>query len=438
MENFGQGQSLELDQAEAWKKVTGWLPEQMSISSEEREILRPLAEKVARLADADVEKEKIELWRRNNQLEKGRPLVFCYPERGWNEVLTDAEHKCTGALAIRFETELRKKIFWAEEMGDDTPLEPYFDIPYTVSADDWGLKTEFHKAEEKGSMTWEHPLKDYQTDLGKLHSPEYIIDMQTTTRSVELAKEAFGDILPVRLRGRWWPSLGITKPAIHMRGLSNFLFDFYDHPDELKQFLSIISNGLLEKMDYIEQNNLLHLNNDSTYNGSGGFGFTNELPQEDAGNQVRLVDTWGFTESQETVGISPDMYEEFIFPVEKPIMERFGLTAYGCCEGLDKRWHVVKNHHKLRRVSCSPWADWAKMAEYLEDNYILSMKPNPACLASYDIDEDAIRTEIREAFEITRGCVVEIIMKDNHTIGKNPGNIVRWCQIAQEEAAKYQ
>ena len=106
MENFGQGQSTGLDQTENWKRLTGWSPEHMVISSQDRDILRPLAEKVARLADDEAEKQKIELWRRHNQLEKGRPLVFCYPEQGWNEVLTDAELACGGVLALRFEMEL--------------------------------------------------------------------------------------------------------------------------------------------------------------------------------------------------------------------------------------------------------------------------------------------------------------------------------------------
>ena len=35
---------------------------------------------------------------------------------------------------------------------------------------------------------------------------------------------------------------------------------------------------------------------------------------------------------------------------------------------------------------------------------------------------------------MTRGCVVEIIMKDNHTIGSRPENVVQWCRIAKEEA----
>jgi hypothetical protein len=145
---------------------------------------------------------------------------------------------------------------------------------------------------------------------------------------------------------------------------------------------------------------------------------------------------WGFTESQETVNVSPAMYEEFIFPHEKPIMDRFGLTCYGCCEPVHFRWHVVQRHHNLRRVSCSPWVDLERMAKTLEDKYILSMKPHPAVLSTPEIDEAAIREDLRKSLDVTKGCRVEVIMKDNHTIGNRPENVVRWCRIAKEEAEK--
>ncbi len=50
-----------------------------------------------------------------------------------------------------------------------------------------------------------------------------------------------------------------------------------------------------------------------------------------------------------------------------------------------------------------------------------------------EIDEAAIRAGLREALENTRGCVVEMIMKDNHTLAGRPENAVRWCRIAKEE-----
>ncbi len=137
----------------------------------------------------------------------------------------------------------------------------------------------------------------------------------------------------------------------------------------------------MKKLDYLEANNLLSLNNDGTYVGSGGYGYTDELPPPDFNGKVRCQDMWGFTESQESVGVSPKMYEEFIFPYEKPIMDRFGLTCYGCCEPLHSRWNVVKHHHNLRRVSCSAWANLEKMAANLEDRFhpVAQAKPGRPC-----------------------------------------------------------
>ncbi len=119
-----------------------------------------------------------------------------------------------------------------------------------------------------------------------------------------------------------------------------------------------------------------------------------------------------------------------------PIMERFGLNCYGCCEPLYKRWHVVKQFPRLRRVSVSPWANVEKMAEYLGDAYIYSCKPSPAELARPAIDENRIRQGLRRVIEATRSCRLEIIMKDNHTIANNPENVRRWCRIAGEEAER--
>jgi len=143
---------------------------------------------------------------------------------------------------------------------------------------------------------------------------------------------------------------------------------------------------------------------------------------------------WGFGESQETVAVSPQMFAEFVFPYQLPILERFGLNCYGCCEPLDKRWHIVQQFPNLRRVSVSPWVDLARMAEMLGDRYIYSMKPRPTDLAMDGFDEDRIRAELREALWVTRDCRVEVIMKDNHTIRNDPQRVIRWVQIAREEA----
>jgi hypothetical protein len=76
------------------------------------------------------------------------------------------------------------------------------------------------------------------------------------------------------------------------------------------------------------------------------------------------------------------------------------------------------------------------MAANLGDRYIFSMKPNPAALAVPELDTEALRRGIREILQKTRGCVVELIMKDNHTLAHRPENAVTWCRIAKEETEK--
>lgn len=435
---YGGGASPQMDLIQLWRMQTGLQPQDLDITVVERTVLRQLAGQVAAIAASDEMALRRELWRRHNQLEPTRPLILCDPENGWNEIITNTQLQCRGALARRWEMELCKEIFWGEEMGDDKPVEPYFDVPYTVSTDDWGLATEIHQTNFDGAKNWGSAIKDYSKDVKRLHAPQFEINWDLSDGMLDLARDLFGDLLQVRRKGTWWWSMGITVRAMFFRHIDQLYLDMIDRPDELKELFSIISSGLMAKLDYLEQNGLLTLNNDGTYVGSGGYGFTNELPQPDFTGNVRCQDMWGFCESQETLGISPAMYEEFIFPYEKPLLARFGLNCYGCCEPLDRRWPIVKQHPRLRRVSCSPWADLQKMANYLRDDYILSMKPSPTPLSVPTFQPETARQELRKAFAITRDCRVECIMKDNHTLGRRPENAVQWCRVAKEEARQYE
>lgn len=133
--------------------------------------------------------------------------------------------------------------------------------------------------------------------------------------------------------------------------------------------------------------------------------------------------------------ISEDMFAEFVFPYQLEIAKRFGLNCYGCCEPLNGRWNTVKQIPNLRRVSVSPWADLDLMAEMLGKDYVLSYKPNPSALAMPAVNEADIRAGLRHAREVAgkNNCHLEVIMKDNSTLGKDAGRAARWCRIAREE-----
>lgn len=421
------------DQTAFGISTQAWNPQHFSMNAHDRRILRRLAGQVREWAERPLEAEKRKLWYRHNALGETRPLIFCDPENGWNEIVREEQLESEGELARHWENRLRKEIFWGGRMGDDRVTEAHFNVFYLYHESDWGMHERRIGGEGGGSYRWEAPLQDYG-DRSKLHFPRIEVDYQNTETILNLAQETFQDLLSVRLKGAWYWSIGLTYTLVNLRGLEQSMLDIYDHPEELHELMAFIRDGYLAKLDFLESEGLLSLNNDGTYVGSGGFGYTHELPQGDFNDHVRTRDMWGFSESQETIQISPRMFAEFVFPYQLPILERFGLNCYGCCEPLDKRWEVVARSPRLRRVSVSPWANWADMADQLGARYIYSLKPNPADLAGLTIDAAKIRADLRKALQLTRNCRVEVIMKDNHTIGNNPANVIDWCRIAKEEA----
>lgn len=409
-----------------------------SISLHDRLVLRDLAKRIADLAARPEEGEKRDLWYRHNALEPTRPLVFCDPENGWNEILTPDKLQCEGGLARGWEWHLRREIFWGEQMCDDKVIEPHFNVGHVYTETDWGLRETRIGGQAGGAWRWEAPLKSYD-DMEKLHFPQITVDYEATEELLRLAQETFGDILQVRLKSSWWWSFGMTQILVYLRGLEQIMYDMVDCPDNVHRLMAFLRDGHAARLDFLEKNDLLFLNNDGTYVGSGGFGWTHELPQPDFNGHVRPIDMWGFAESQETVGISPEMFEEFIFPYQLSLLERFGLNCYGCCEPLDSRWHVVEKFPRLRRLSMSPWVNVEVMAERLGNRYIFSWKPHPGVLAADTFDEEYIRQTLRKGLRALRknDCRVEIIMKDCHTIRNDPQRVIRWVQIAKEEAERF-
>jgi hypothetical protein len=423
------------DQTVAGEVTKKWDVKNFEISQRDCVILRELAEKVAEAAAKPEQQERIALWKKHNMLEPTRPLIFCDPENGWNEIITDLDIKCESELAILWENRLRKDLFWANEMGDDKVIDNNFCVYYVYNDSGWGIDAELLRTKEKGSYTWKPSLENFG-QIDTLHYPEITINEEATKKIFEIAKYIFDGTLNVQLRGQWWWSLNPSNDLMYMRGLEQLMIDFYDYPDEVHCIMAFLRDGYLSKLNYLQKNDLLGRNDGNIYVGSGGFGFTDELPSSGFNNHVRLCDMWGFSESQETVYVSPVMFEEFIFTYQLPLMEPFGLTCYGCCEPMDRRFEIVKKAHNLRRVSVSPWADREVMRDALGADYIYSYKPNPVDIAQKYSDWERIRKQLRETIKLTKNCRVEIIMKDNHTIGNNPENVKTWCRIAKEEAMR--
>jgi len=394
---------------------------------------------VSELAARPGENEKELLWRKHNALEATRPLIFCDPENGWNEIIPSSMLTCEDELARQWEFYLRREIFWGTEMNDDRVIRPVFDIPHVYTETDWGMHETRLGGGHGGAYTWDAPLTDY-ADIDHLQFPSITVDWDETDRRLELAHEIFDGLLDVRLHTQWWWTLGLTQTFAYLRGLAPMLMDFIAEPQGLQRLMTFLRDGTLARLDFLEQNGLLSSNTGGEYVGSGGFGWIDSIPLSGSSagvvnaEHIRTHDMWGFGEAQETSGVSPAMFAEFILPYQITILERFGLNCYGCCEPLDKRWQYVRTIPRLRRVSVSPWANIPKMADMLSDDYIFSLKPSPVPLATSDFDESLIRVELREKLSHLKNCLVEIIMKDNHTIANDPRRVTRWVEVARQES----
>jgi hypothetical protein len=406
------------------------------VKKKDREVLRRLAERVAEIAAEPEQAARREMWYAHNALKGGKPIVLAFPEGGWRELLPEETLSCEDKVAREWEMELRQTIYTHERIRDDRVVERVFNIHYVATAVDWGVTIEHVKREQLGSYTWKPPLKEL-SDIKKMRFRGPEVDVEETNRRAALAKEIFGDVLAVRIRGMFWWTLGMTWTAILLRGLERLMLDMYDNPEWLKELMTILRDGTMRELDYLEANGFLTLNNEGDYVGSGGFGYTKELPAAGYEGRVRTKDMWGFAESQEFVSVSPEKFEEFAFEFQLPILERFGINCYGCCEPLHTRFQVVKRTPRLRRVSISAWCNLEIAARELEDKYIFSYKPNPAMLAGERFHEDEVRKALEDCLEAARGCKVEMIMKDTHTFRGEPRRIERWVEIAQEVAEKY-
>jgi hypothetical protein len=127
------------------------------------------------------------------------------------------------------------------------------------------------------------------------------------------------------------------------------------------------------------------------------------------------------------------MFDEFVMPYQVPLLEKFGLNCYGCCEGLEGRIDtVLGNVPRLRRVSVAPNADQEIMAAKLDGKYVYSRKPYPAHVC-VGFNEPAIRADLRHTLDLAGDQPLEIILKDTHTVQNEPERLGKWVKMAYEE-----
>lgn len=411
---------------------TSWLKTPADLA-----ILRELAKRLKEIGDSPTNAERRRLWYALDEGRAERPMVLA---EAWVafEDLPDSQLKCREEWAQRVESTLRFDIFVFDKIRDDHVVEPWFNINWDLSKSDYGVEVRQEYAERVSgnvsSRRWEAPIKDLDRDLGKLKPRTFSVDREKTLAWKTHLEEVFDGIIGVRMRGGFWWTTGMTQNAIDLIGLEKFMESMYTNPDGLHRLMRFLQEDTMALSSFVEREGLLSLNNEDDYIGSGSMGYTRALPEPDwkPGDPVRLKDIWVLSESQESVGCGPSLFEEFVFRYQKPVIERYGRCYYGCCEPVHDRWPLLRTLPNIRRFSISPWCDQAFMAEVLGCAYVFSRKPNPSLISMPQWDEEPVRSELKETLTLARNCNVELIMKDVHTLCGQPERMARWVDIARE------
>jgi hypothetical protein len=217
------------------------------------------------------------------------------------------------------------------------------------------------------------------------------------------------------------------------------MMDLIDRPALVHAAVDRMVDAWMVELDQFEQQNLLSLDCDNTRIGSGGYGYTRQLPgKEYDPTHVKPQNMWGCSNAQIFSEVSPQMHWEFALEHDLRWLQRWGLTYYGCCEPLSGKIDLLRRIPNLRKISASAWCRIQPLIESVGDDYVLSRKPNPAIFAEDTWHPDRARSDLVEFLKAAAGrCHVELIMKDISTVRYEPQRLWDWARIAMEVAQEY-
>jgi len=401
-------------------------------------ILRDLAKKYLDICNKDIQNERRELWRKHNSLERTRPLIYMRWLAAWHEA-PESKLECEAPFYRHHESFLRQMIF-QDTIGDDYIIEPWITQRASFVTPPnglWGLQIKHIPSPEPGgAWKFDPPIKSLEDAKGMV-KPQHIINEEATARNVAKLKDAVGDILEVNVDRapvyQVW-NADISTNLAHLRGLEQVMWDMADNPEWLHELVGFMSDGILAVHDKAEAEGDWHLCNHQNQ----AMSYAKELVDPKANSEsVKRDQLWVFVAAQEMAQVSPEMHDEFILRYQRPIMEKFGLAAYGCCEDLTYKIKYLKRIPNLRRIAVPPVADVRKCAEQIGEDYVFSWRPSPAEMICCGFDPDYIRKVVKDAMEASKGCHVDITLKDVQTVQHKPENLRKWVQIVRDITDDY-
>ena len=405
---------------------------------EDYKILRGLATKKRELVENFNNDKNIRLWKDTNDLKsKGIPVFI--DEVPWHEIKSeDLQLNCKNKYLKSVEEGIKKEIYIMKHFPCNMVFKNEIECEAVIYDSGFGIKEHSKKiSPEKGSTAISrkfHPTIKGPSDIKKLKEPIIRYDEKLTMRRFEVLKDIFDGRMEVRLTGKkgyWftpWDNL------IRYTGVENMMVDLLERPDYIESLVERFVDLSLIRLEKYKELGVFGSNNSNVRVGSGGYGYTHDLKEEERNNiGVSPKYMWGCGNAQIFSEISEEMHWNFSLKYEIKWLENFGLNYYGCCEQLHNKIDILEKIPNLRKISVSPWADITKIYERIENKYVMSIKPNPALLAMENFNEELVKEEICSILDKTVGSSIEIILKDISTVKHEPERIDKWAKIVMDE-----
>ena len=412
------------------------MEEEITLTKKEKDVLRRLGAKIAEIAALPVHDEKACLWQKMNDLHQERPMVWIneipWHEMNVNDELTlQTDHPWARSL----EQSIRRTIYQWKHMPCDMVVNDYLDCPVVYRTTDFGIVEDVDTAhtDMKNDIYSRHfkiQIKE-PGDIDKIHLPKITYMPIATQYSFDAMQDIFSGIIPVKKIGQthiWYTPWDFL---IRWWGIEEAMMDLYLRSEMVHAAYERMVDAWMYELDQFEAQNLLSLDCNNTRIGSGGYGYTNELPGKDFDPAyVRAHNMWGCSNAQIFSSVSPEMHWEFALEHDMRWLKRFGLTYYGCCEPLDFKSEILSRIPNLRKVSVSPWVTSERAIANYGDKYVLSRKPSPSVFIEWDKEE--AKRQLMEFKNTAKDCNVEFIMKDISTVRYHPQRLWEWAEMAME------
>lgn len=405
------------------------------LSAHDTQVLRELAKKYADIAALPEQAQRRSMWMKLNTLHMERPMLLI-DQIPWNEIDVDGVlvNQVENRYWRRLETTLRQTLYKWEHMPADMVIDPYISLRRPIRNSGWGIEMNttrrifLENNATASSFEFENQIEEPE-DIEKIHTPIITLDREFEAEIIQQAHELFDGIIDFRMTGRCM-HLGIWDTITEWMGVTNCYMELMDRPEMMHALMEKLTQGLISMIHQMNELEVFDITSNVCHCSQT---YLPDMPKQD--DHALSGNAWAFGLAQLFTSVSPAITDEFEVAYMKRVFPYFGAIYYGCCDRLDDRMDVIRKLPKIRKISCSPWSVRERFAEEMPEYCVMSNKPNPAFLASGQLNEDEVRKDIRRTIDAAKANnrSLELILKDISTVNHNPACLWRWHDIAMEE-----